>query len=79
MPKYADPVISIPAMITMIQMARLLSLNMAFAIGMANMARPTPNQPIWVKDIMAEGSQEPFKPKDLRASRSRLIPVLAPT
>ena len=43
------------------------------------MAIPTPNQPICVNEIIALGKYELFAPKALRASRSRLMPVSAPT
>ena len=45
------------------------------AAGMANMATPTPNQPIWVRAMRAEGSLEPTVPKERWASRSRDSPV----
>ena len=44
-----------PANKTMAYITVWLSPNKALATGMANMARPTPNQPAWVKLIMALG------------------------
>ena len=50
----------------------------SLATGMANIARPTPNQPVWVKLIMALGSQLPLVPKLRRDSMSRERPLSAP-
>ena len=79
MPKYAEAVMHAPAMMTSVHSAAVLPPSSSFATGMANMAMPTPNQPICVKEIIAEGRYEPLLPKALRASRSRLMPVSAPT
>ena len=79
MPKYAEAVMHTPAMITSTHSAAVLPPSSSFATGMANMAIPTPNQPICVNEIIALGRYEPFAPKALRASRSRLMPVSAPT
>ena len=49
----------IPATITSAHSAVLLPPSSSFATGMANMAMPTPNQPICVNEIMAEGRYEP--------------------
>ena len=46
---------AIPAITTRIHSAVVLPPSSSLATGMANMATPTPNQPIWVKEIMAEG------------------------
>ena len=78
MPKYAEAVMHAPAMMTSAHSAAVLPPSSSFATGMANMAMP-PNQPICVKEIIAEGRYEPLLPKALRASRSRLMPVSAPT
>ena len=48
------------------------------AAGMANMATPTPNQPIWVKEISTDASLEPLVPKERWASRSSVRPVSQP-
>ena len=48
------------------------------AVGIANIATPTPNHPIWVKEISAEGRKEPMRPKVRRDMRSKLRPVFAP-
>ena len=69
----------IPATITSAHSAVLLPPSSSLATGMANMAMPTPNQPICVNEIMAEGRYEPLTPNALRAKRSRLMPVSAPT
>ena len=45
---------------------------------MANIARPTPNQPVCVKLIIALGSQLPLVPKLRRASMSSDRPLSAP-
>ena len=63
-----------PAMMTRIQGLMWSSS----AAGIANIATPTPNQPIWVKLINAEGRKEPNVPKERCANRSRLSPVLLP-
>ena len=54
------------------------SPKISLATGMANIARPTPNQPIWVKLIIALGSQLPLVPKLLCANRSSERPLSAP-
>ena len=46
--------------------------------GSANIATPTPNQPIWVMLMMAEGKNEPFSPNERCASRSSERPVFWP-
>ena len=84
MPKYALAVIRMPATATSTYPRAGMWSGVtsrpktSFATGIANMARPTPNQPIWVKDIMALGSQLPFLPKLLWESMSRVRPLLAP-
>ena len=44
-----------PATSTRIHSASLLPPSSSFATGMANIATPTPNQPICVKLIIADG------------------------
>lgn len=55
MPKYAEAVMHAPAMMTSAHSAAVLPPSSSFATGMANMAMPTPNQPICVKEIIARG------------------------
>jgi len=55
MPKKADPVMQIPARATSSGTTHGLSGAISLATGMANMATPTPNQPICVKLMRAEG------------------------
>ena len=69
----------IPATITSAHSAVLLPPSSSFATGMANMAMPTPNQPICVNEIMAEGRYEPLTQTPCGPKRSRLMPVSAPT
>lgn len=48
------------------------------AAGTANMAMPTPNQPICVKLMSTEGKYEPYRPNERCASRSSERPVSLP-
>ena len=48
------------------------------AAGMANMATPTPNHPIWVKAMRTDASFDPAVPKHRRARRSNVSPVSQP-
>ena len=54
-PKYADAVIHTPATITSTHSATTLPPRSSLATGIANIATPTPNQPICVNDIIADG------------------------
>ena len=64
MPQYAEEVMSTPAIMIGIQMLQLhpFALRKVWT-GSANMAMPTPNQPIWVMASRADGSPEPKRPK----------------
>ena len=74
MPKYAEAVIQKPpAAISSNGFTRSTS-----AAGNANMATPTPNQPICVRLINRDGRREPATPKERRANKSNERPVPQP-